>query len=124
MRNRFVLTLPVMALAVAACDPAATGAVSTGASAIGGAGASAAAKVSLAKSGADSCGAADFAFLTGQPYAHTFDIALPSGTRFYGRREKPDALNNPSRLNINVSTRRAFHAETDGKAKITKVYCG
>ncbi|MEM6306895.1 MAG: hypothetical protein AAF701_02775, partial [Pseudomonadota bacterium] len=79
--------------------------------------------VALNTSGADSCGAADYKFLQNQPFAHTFDLVLPSNTRMLGRNQKRDATN-ANRMTLVVSTRSAGMAAFTADAKILKVYCG
>lgn len=80
--------------------------------------------VKISKSGADSCGAADFAFLVNQPLANTFDIAMPNNTRYLGRSEKGDGVAKAGRMTIVLSTRQARTAFLMASGTILKVFCG
>jgi len=79
--------------------------------------------VALQTSGQDSCGAVDYKFLEGQPFASTFDLRLPANTRYLGRRQAISA-ENASRLTFVVSTPSPSMAPYVEDAKILKVFCG
>lgn len=80
-------------------------------------------RAKIQTSGTDSCGAVDFAFLTGEPYAITFDIALPGNAVVIGRNQKLESVN-PNRMLVRVSTRSAGSAENTPDARILSVTCG
>lgn len=80
-------------------------------------------RASIERTGVDSCGAADFAFLAGEPYAITYDIALPGNAVVVGRSQKLDSVN-PNRMVVRVSTRSAGSAENTPDARILSVTCG
>jgi len=80
-------------------------------------------RVAIQTSGTDSCGAVDFAFLTNEPYAITFDIALPRNALVVGRNQKLETVN-PNRMLVRVSTRNAGAAENTPDARILSVTCG
>lgn len=79
--------------------------------------------VALNSSGTDACGAADYKFLEGQPFAHTFDLRLPANSRILGRRQQADATDG-GRMTMVVSTGSASMAPFTPNAKIRRVYCG
>lgn len=80
-------------------------------------------KASIQTTGVDTCGAADFAFLVGEPFAITFDIALPGNAVVIGRSQKMDNAN-PARMLVRVSTRSGASAQQTPDAKIIAVSCG
>ncbi|MGV6840672.1 MAG: hypothetical protein ACWA40_10815 [Planktomarina sp.] len=122
MYSRFLsssLLTAIAAVTLSACGAAVTTPTSnapTAAAVVG-------VPVALQTSGQDSCGAVDYKFLEGQPFASTFDLRLPANTRYLGRRQAANA-ENASRLSFVVSTASPSMAAYTEDSKILKVFCG
>lgn len=80
-------------------------------------------RASIETTGTDSCGAADYAFLVGEPFAITFDVALPANAQVVGRSQKLEGTN-PNRMIVRVSTRSGASAVNSPSSKIIAVSCG